>query len=91
MVTPRQTHPSPPPSGIIVEGLEIQALDIPALKIFRAEPKQDIRGTVTPTFNRLFLEKLDIAFEIVHANPKNGPFEGFITNCLPTGKPNSSE
>lgn len=90
MVTPRQTHPSPPPSGIIVEGLEIQALDIPALKIFRAEPKQDIRGTVTPTFNRLFLEKLDIAFEIVHENhcvsQKKWTVRGFHYQLPPHGQ-----
>lgn len=91
MVTPKPFHSSPPPANIIVEGLEVRNLDIPDLKIFRADPKQDVRGMVIPTFNQPFFDQLGIDFQIVHENhcvsPGKGTVRGFHYQLPPHGQP----
>lgn len=76
--------------GIIVEGLQVQSLNIPDIKIFRADPKQDIRGVVLPTFNSLFFERLGIYFQVIHENhcvsPRKGTVRGFHYQLPPHGQ-----
>lgn len=90
MVTPTPSHTSSPPPEIIVEGLEVKTLDIPALKIFRGDPKVDLRGTIMPTFNRPFFGQLGIDFQIVHENhclsPGKGTVRGFHYQLPPHGQ-----
>jgi len=85
-------QPAPPDTqpGIIVEGLEVQCLGIPDLKIFRADAKRDLRGTVVPTFNSLFFQQLGLAFQVVHENhcfsPQKGTVRGFHYQLPPHGQ-----
>lgn len=77
--------------GIVVEGFEVQALDIPDIRIFRADPKRDIRGIVLSTFNSLFFQQLGIVFRIIHENhcwsPARGTVRGFHYQLPPHGQP----
>ena len=76
--------------NILVERLEVQSLNIPELKIFKSSSKLDIRGSVTPSYNKLFFHELGIDFEIVHENycvsPQEGTMRGFHYQLPPYGQ-----
>jgi dTDP-4-dehydrorhamnose 3,5-epimerase len=80
----------PHSSEIIVEGLQVKTLEIPEIKIFRAEAIQDIRGEIAPTFNSLFFEKLGMDFQIIHENhclsPEKCTIRGFHYQLPPHGQ-----
>ncbi len=80
--------------GIVIEALEVKDLDLAGIKVFRAEPKRDIRGTVPPTYNKLFFSQLGLDFDVVHENrcvsPKAGTIRGFHYQLPPYGQPSSS-
>ena len=85
-----QSDLRPSSSEIVVEGLTVKALNIPEIKVFRAEAKRDMRGEVLPTFNQMFFEKLGLDFHVMHENhcssPKRGTIRGFHYQLPPHGQ-----
>ena len=75
--------------GMIIEPIEVKYLNLAGIKVFRAEPKRDIRGTVVPTYNKLFFALLGLDFDVVHENhcmsPKAGTICGFHYQLPPHG------
>ena len=65
----------------VIEGMECQALEIPEIKIFRAEPRGDSRGYVMPTFNERFFAPLGFADGVAQENHclsiRRGTIRGF--------------
>lgn len=79
-----------PPPGIVVEGLETKNLEFPEIRLFRAEVRSDVRGSVVPTFNKYTLSALGIDFDFVHENhcfsPRRGTMRGFHYQLPPHGQ-----
>lgn len=71
-------------SDIAIEPLQLTDLPFSGIKLFRTNSKHDRRGIVTPTYNRLFFNHLEIAFDMIHENwccpPRPARFGAFITN-----------
>lgn len=76
---------------ILVESFGVQALSIPDIKIFRAEPRSDSRGAVMSTYNRLFFTEIGLEFDVVHENhcwsPRLGTVRGFHYQLPPYAQP----
>ena len=76
---------------IIIEGLEVKALDIPEIRVFRADRKADERGWVAPTYNREFFRQSGFDFAVMHENhcfsPRRGAMRGFHYQLPPCGQP----
>ncbi len=82
---------SPAPGrDIVVEGLEVKPLQIPAILVFRAERWEDRRGYVVPTYNKAFFASLGIGTDFVHENhcfsPRRGTVRGFHYQLPPHGQ-----
>jgi len=77
-------------SAIVVEGLETMTLEIPDIRLFRAERRADARGCVMASYSRDCLRTLGIDFEVVHENhcysPKRGTMRGFHYQLPPYGQ-----
>lgn len=77
--------------GTVSEGLESQALEIPAIRVFRSPKREDPRGYVMPTYNKAYFAALGIETEFVHENhcwsPKTGTVRGFHYQLPPFGQP----
>ena len=75
----------------VVEGLEARALEIPEIKVFRAERREDRRGDVMPTYNKAYFASLGIHTDFVHENhcfsPRRGTVRGFHYQLPPHGQP----
>jgi dTDP-4-dehydrorhamnose 3,5-epimerase len=82
---------TPDQPGFIVEALEVKDLELAGIKVFLAKPKRDIRGTVLPTYNKLFFAQIGLDFDVIHENrcvsPKAGTIRGFHYQLPPYGQP----
>jgi dTDP-4-dehydrorhamnose 3,5-epimerase len=76
---------------LVVEPLEVRALEIPAVRVFRAERRRDMRGYVTPTYSRRGLAEAGVPFEIVQENhcwsSRANTVRGFHYQLPPYGQP----
>jgi dTDP-4-dehydrorhamnose 3,5-epimerase len=74
----------------IVEGLEVRSLEIPEIKLFRAERREDCRGYVMPAYNKAYFASLGIHTDFVHENhcfsPRRGTVRGFHYQLPPYGQ-----
>jgi dTDP-4-dehydrorhamnose 3,5-epimerase len=77
--------------GIVVEGLEVRSLEIPEIKVLRADRRVDGRGYVVSTYSRQGLEDTGVTFEIEHENhcwsARAGTIRGFHYQLPPFGQP----
>jgi len=75
----------------ITEDLEARSLDIPEVKVFRAERRGDRRGYVVPTYCKRGLAEAGVPFEIVHENhcwsAKAATVRGFHYQLPPYAQP----
>ncbi len=84
--------PNPPAAqpATVLEALEVRALEIPEIKLFRAERREDRRGYVVPTYNKAFFASLGIHTDFVHENhcvsPRRGTVRGFHYQLPPYGQ-----
>jgi dTDP-4-dehydrorhamnose 3,5-epimerase len=74
----------------VVDGLEVKSLEIPEIKLFRADRREDRRGYVVPTYNKAFFASLGIHTDFVHENhcfsPRRGTLRGFHYQLPPYGQ-----
>jgi dTDP-4-dehydrorhamnose 3,5-epimerase len=77
-------------TGTVVEGLEVRVLEIPEIRVFRALPRTDRRGSVVPTYSRVYFASIGIHTEFVHENhcvsPRRGTIRGFHYQLPPYGQ-----
>ncbi len=74
----------------VVEGLEVKSLEIPEIKLFRAERREDRRGYVVSTYNKAFFGSLGVHTDFVHENHcfshRRGTVRGFHYQLPPYGQ-----
>ena len=75
----------------VTEALEIRSLAIPDLKLLRARPRVDGRGSVVATYSQQGLVDAGIAFSVTHENhchsPRAGTVRGFHYQVPPYAQP----
>lgn len=79
------------PRATVVEGLEMKSLEVPEIKIFRAAPREDVRGWVVPTYSKAYFASIGVHTEFVHENhcfsERRGTIRGFHYQRPPYGQP----
>jgi dTDP-4-dehydrorhamnose 3,5-epimerase len=88
-VADESTTPATGPA-VLAQRFEVKPLEIPEIKLFRAERREDRRGYVVPTYDKAFFAPLGVHTDFVHENhcyaARRGTVRGFHYQLPPYGQ-----